>query len=301
MARRYGGTYSPDAPEGDGRERVSADATGRPFAGRRRAPFAARLWMLTAVGVLTALPALGAAPVGVGLHVAAGVLLAFAAWITGEGARAEVAYEMRASARRPAIPRKIIGAAASALGLAALGATWAEPLAGAAVFGVMGGALHLAAFGLDPMRNKLPAGADGYQSDRVARMVEDAEAALAEMTARIRTLGDRALTTRIDGFAEAARKLFRQVEADPRDLTRARRYLGVYLRGARDATDKFVAYYARTSDAGARADYLAFLDDMEGGFAQRTERLMLDDRTGLDIELEVLRDRLRREGVKVES
>ncbi len=91
------------------------------------------------------------------------------------------------------------------------------------------------------------------------------------------------------------------MEADPRDLTQARRYLGVYLRGARDATDKFAAYYARAGDADARRDYLAFLDDMEGGFAQRTERLMLDDRTGLDIELEVLRDRLRREGVKVES
>lgn len=301
MAKRYGGAHSPDAPEGDGRARVGAAAPGRPFEGRRRAPYAARTGMLYALAAAAALPAFGAGPAGVALHVAAGAILAAAAWLTREGAKAEIAYEARAAARRPAIPRKIMGAGATALALAALGATWAEPVLGAAVFGVIGGALHLAAFGIDPLRDKLPAGADGYQSDRVARMVEDAEEALGEMTRTVATLGDRALTDRIERFAVAARRLFRQVEVDPRDLTQARRYLGVYLRGARGATDKFAAYYARSGDADARRDYLAFLDDMEGGFAQRTERLMLDDRSGLDIELEVLRDRLRREGVKLEG
>ena len=300
MAKRYGGAHSPDAPEGDARERVGAAAPGRPFEGKVRAPFAARTWILSAIGALAVIPGFWAAPVDLAFHIGAGAALLGAATLTREGAKAEAAYHARPAARRPAVPRKVIGAVLTALALGFLGATW-DGLAAAPVLAALGGALHLAAFGIDPLRNKLPAGADGYQSDRVARMVEDAEATLMQMGERIATLGDRALTSRIERFAAAARKLFRQVEADPRDLTQARRYLGVYLRGARDATDKFAAYYARTRDADARRDYLAFLDDMEGGFAQRTERLMLDDRTGLDIELEVLRDRLRREGVKVES
>lgn len=300
MARRYGGAHSPDAPQGDGRERIDAAAPAGPFEGKVRAPFAARTWLLSAVAALAVVPGFFASPVDLAFHIGAGAALFGAATLTREGAKAEAAYHARAAARRPAVPRKMMGAALSALALGLLGATWDGVLA-APVLAVLGGALHLAAFGIDPLKNKLPAGADDYQSDRVARMVEDAEATLREMRERIATLGDRALTSRIERFAAAARRLFRQVEADPRDLTQARRYLGVYLRGARDATDKFAAYYARTKDADARRDYLAFLDDMEGGFAQRTERLMLDDRTGLDIELEVLRDRLRREGVKVES
>ncbi len=77
---------------------------------------------------------------------------------------------------------------------------------GAIVFGVLGGALHLAAFGIDPMRDKLPTGADTYQSDRVARMVDDAEAILTEMTTRIGALGDRALTSRIEQLRGARRE-----------------------------------------------------------------------------------------------
>ena len=80
--------------------------------------------------------------------------------------------------------------------------------------------------------------------------------------------------------------------------TAARRYLGVYLLGARDATVKFADIYARTRDPQVRADYEALLDDLEKEFAARTEKLLLDDRTNLDIEIEVLRERLEREGVQ---
>lgn len=68
--------------------------------------------------------------------------------------------------------------------------------------------------------------------------------------------------------------------------------------GARDATAKFADLYARNRDQGAKADFTALLDDLEGNFAARTEKLMLDDRSDLDIEIEVLRDRLNREGIR---
>jgi 5-bromo-4-chloroindolyl phosphate hydrolysis protein len=109
--------------------------------------------------------------------------------------------------------------------------------------------------------------------------------------------GDRGLVARVEKFQTTARAMFRTVEQDPRDLTAARRYLGVYLLGARDATVKFADLYARTRDPKARADYEALLDDLEKEFAARTEKLLLDDRTNLDIEIEVLRERLEREGV----
>jgi hypothetical protein len=107
--------------------------------------------------------------------------------------------------------------------------------------------------------------------------------------------GDRTLTERVDRFAVTARRLFRTVENDPRDLTAARRYLSVYLQGARDATVRFADIYARTRDAQARADWIALMDDLDTRFAQRTEALMKNDRTDLDVEIEVLRERLAAE------
>lgn len=113
----------------------------------------------------------------------------------------------------------------------------------------------------------------------------------------IKGIGDRRLEWRVEEFAKVAREMFRQVEQDPRDLTAARKYLGVYLEGARDATAKFVELYSKTKDSQARLDYATLLQDLETNFAQRTEKLMESDRTDLDVEIEVLRDRLAREGV----
>ncbi len=82
-------------------------------------------------------------------------------------------------------------------------------------------------------------------------------------------------------------------------MTGARKYLSVYLQGARDATLKFADIYANTRDAQARADYLALLDDLDKNFAARTQKSLLEDKTDLNIEIDVLRERLSREGVRL--
>ena len=71
--------------------------------------------------------------------------------------------------------------------------------------------------------------------------------------------------------------------------------------GARDATIKFVDLYRRNQDAEARASYEALLEDLQKNFAARTEKMMLDDRSDMDIEINVLRDRLQREGVHLKN
>jgi hypothetical protein len=90
--------------------------------------------------------------------------------------------------------------------------------------------------------------------------------------------------------------MFRGVESDPRDLTAARKYLSVYLTGARDATVKFADLYRQNRDGAVRAEYVALLDDLETNFARRTQTLLSDNRTDLDVEISVLRERLGREG-----
>ena len=70
--------------------------------------------------------------------------------------------------------------------------------------------------------------------------------------------------------------------------------------GARDASVKFADLYRRRPDIAARTDYEALLTDLEQNFAARTEKLMVSDRSDMDIEIKVLRDRLQREGLKPE-
>ncbi len=295
MAQRFGGPNSPGGTSrGGGRT---------PYAGKRPARAAARVNFLFLAPLPLAIMAFFRDPRGLALSLAAFGLLTLAAWLTREGVAAQEAYEARKIARRPAIPRKIFGSVLTGAGLFVAGLINGGPMT-AALFAVLGAALHFLAFGPDPLKNKGMEGADSYQSDRVARAVEKAESHLAAMQDAIRRAGDRQLVQRVEAFGATARDMFRTLEDDPRDLTAARRYLGVYLQGARDATVKFADLYARNPDpkarARARADYTALLDDLETGFAARTRAFLSDDKTDLDVEIEVLRERLAREGVALE-
>lgn len=287
MARRFGGKFSPGA------------SAGPPEARPRRA--AARVNFLFVVPFVFVISAFRQPPVGLALDLAAFGLLILAAWLTREGLAAEAAYDARRVARRPAIPRKLFASVATGLGLAVGGldpATFSP--VNPAIFAAIGTALHFFAFGPDPLRDKGIEGESAFQTDRVARAVDEAERHLAAMREAIRRAGDPALVHRVERFSDTARAMFRAVEEDPRDLTRARRFLGVYLLGARDATVQFADLYSRTGNAEARADYEALLDDLEGSFAARTEKMLLDDKAGLDVEIEVLRERLAREGIRSE-
>jgi 5-bromo-4-chloroindolyl phosphate hydrolysis protein len=294
MAQRYGGKYSPGTDNPAGVPRTGPGAA--PPVRRARAGMRVNLLFLAPAPLVIA--AFFREPVGLAFNLGAFGVLMLAAWLTREGLIAEEAYEARTVARRPAIPRKLMGSVLTGAGLfvAAFGAE--QGIAASVVLGALGALLHGMAFGLDPMKDKGLEGVDSFQTDRVARAVEEAEKHLAAMKDAILRANDRGLTDRVEGFQATARQMFRRVEQDPRDLTAARRYLGVYLLGARDATVKFADIYARTRDPQVRADYEALLDDLEKEFAARTEKLLLDDRTNLDIEIEVLRERLEREGVQ---
>ncbi len=296
MAKRFGGKYSPDDQPDDSKP----EARGA-YEGAQVDPAGARTNILFIPAIPLVFMSLNDGAVGMTLGLVAAGTLTLAAWLLREGLRAEAAYDARKVARRPAFPRKMVASALTGIGVA-LAAYKNEPgLIAPLLFGAAAAGLHVVSFGLDPLKNKGMQGIDGFQQDRVARVVDEAEARLAEMTDAIRRAGDRKMEARVERFQTTARDLFRTVEQDPRDLTGARKYMTVYLQGARDATIKFADIYARSRDADARADYAALLDDLEQNFAARTRRMLLEDRSDLTVEIEVLRDRLQREGVRTQT
>lgn len=295
MAQRFGGQYSPDPQD----KPDQLEPRGA-YHGARVDPAGARANILFLPAVILTFTSLNDGAVGMTAGLAGAGTLALAAWLLREGLRAEAAYNARKVARRPAFPRKMAASLLTGIGTAV--AAWkSEPgLIAPLLFGGVATVLHGLSFGIDPLRDKGSEGIDTFQQDRVARAVDEAESYLDAMSDAIKRAGDRRVEARVDQFQRTARDLFRTVEEDPRDLTGARKYMTVYLMGARDATIKFADIYARTPDADARADYLKLLDDLEQNFAARTRKMLNDDRSDLTVEIEVLRDRLQQEGVRLD-
>ncbi len=284
MAQRFGGKYSPTA--------TTSTPNAVPAGVAQAAP-ERRIRLMFILPFLFLIGGYFGTPSQLIFSVTAFAALLASAMLTREGLRAEAAYRLRTIARRPALPRKALGALFMAGGLF-LGARIGQTdVIMSAVLGGFGMVLHVLTFGFDPLRNKGGAGMDAFQSDRVARYVDEAEATLTAMRDAIAPLGDRALQSRVDSFATTARGLFRGVESDPSDLTAARKYLTVYLVGARDATVKFAAHYAQTNDATARTAYESLLMDLQTTFASRSQTLIGNSQTDLNIEIDVLRERLK--------
>lgn len=301
MAQKFGGRYSPTSTTPSVPEAQDGPPATR-FRGRRaqRVRISARLMyaaplplLLAGIGEVIAGDAFGMLA-----EFGAFALLMLSAVLLNEGLRAEEAYRSRAIARPPAIPRKLFAVAATGVGVflaAAFGG--GTGLIGGVLFGAVAAAAQFLAYGADPMRRKGAAGATDFETDRVAKAIDAAEATVAEILALVRGVGDRHLEARVESMLTAVRDVFRTVEEDPRDLTRARKFLSVYLTGARDATAKFAQLYSKRASPEVRADYEALLSDLEASFRAHREELLRDDKVALDVEIEVLRERLQQEGV----
>ena len=293
MARRYGGKYSPTEGEADAAE------TRAPMQTMRVDPAGARANLMFLPPVILLFTSLFAGAVGLVAGLLGAASLALGAWLLREGLRAEDEYRSRKIARRPGIPRKLFAAVLTGAG-AALAAWTTDPgVVAPVLFGLAAGGLHVAAFGLDPMRSKGMEGIDTFQQDRVARYVDEGERRLAEMADAAKRAGDRQVEERVARFQATAREMFRTIEEDPRDLAAARKFMSVYLQGARDATVKFADLYSRTQDRGAKSDYLMLLTDLEQTFEKKNRKMLLDNNQDLAVEIDVLRDRLGREGVRL--
>ncbi len=292
MAKSFGGKYSPtgNGPQGNDLREAVLDQRKIDAAGTKA-------YLLFLPGVLLAFLSLNEGAVGLATGLIGAAILTLAAWLTRDGLRATAEYNARKVARRPALPRKMIGSILTGVGIALASMMNDSSIIAAVLYGVVAGGLHTTAFGIDPMRDKRMEGIDTFQQDRVAKVVDEAEAHLASMKDHIANIGDRHLDNRVEQFQAMARKMIRTVEEDPRDLTGARKFLSVYLMGARDAAAKFADLYKRQRDEAARGDFEELLADLEQNFAARTEKMLLDDRSDMDIEIKVLRDRLQREGL----
>lgn len=300
-AQRYGGKYSRD-PGPSGTSGADPAPPVPPFRNRRASRISTRARLMFFLPLPLLFAGLGAIRRGSAIEMVAelggfAALLA-SAWLLNEGLRAEAAYDARAVAKPPAIPRKLFAAVLTGVAIAGLDLVSLDrpPLA-ALAFGLAGTAAQILAFGLDPMRRKGMEGVDDFAGERVARAIDQAEALVRDTIAAASRIGDARVAGRIERLCDQARDLFRAVERDPRDLGKARAFLSVYLLGLRDATVKFADLYSRTRDPATLESYESLLADLETSFAKQRTHLLEDNRSDLDVEIEVLRERLQQDGL----
>lgn len=243
---------------------------------------------------LEAAPAL-ALVLGIGLLFVGGVLIE-------RGLRAEAALAGRTLARAPRLPGKLAGSIAAAAGAAVigLGAVPGGPLMAAIYGGLVFFGCRLA-YGADPRtdRDAVAKAADraGMRPAEVLAVLEEANAKIRAIESAAAGLRSRELGERVGRIAAQARAVLAQIEKDPRDIARARRFLVTYLDGTRDVIAKFGEQQHEVAGTELAGNFRRVLDTIEQVFKEQEEVLKRDDKLDLEVQLEVLETQLRREGV----
>jgi hypothetical protein len=224
-----------------------------------------------------------------------------AAWLIRQGRLAEREYAARTITRAPP-PRKLAGIALVGLGafsLSALGA--GQPaILGLVAAALMGFAAYLT-YGLDPRADK---GLDAKLADRAGLKTEAVLAALEEARAKVRAieaqargLHSRELKDRLARITRSAEAVLAQIEKDPGDLRRARRFLVTYLDGTRDVVSGYRAQQQDLADTPLADNFRHVLETVERVFEEQREILKRNESLDLEVQIEVLKTQLEREGV----
>ena len=215
---------------------------------------------------------------------ALGILL-LGAWITRKGLDQEKRRPMSST-----LPLKTLGSVIVAGGALFTALIAGHNLAIAICFGVAAFLGFYLAYGFDK-RIKLSSDKDVATAlEEAYRKLERLE--LASDNIQSRDFQDRLM--RIVGWGE---QILERIGDDPEDFRRARKFLNVYLDGAQQVTDKFARTQGDANSAELEANFKTLLDDMETVCQEQYQHLVDNDMVDLDVQIEVLTTRLKREGV----
>ena len=267
--------------------------------GRFPSPKGVLMFLLPLPVLFAAIASLARGHLGGLLGNAAGyALFLVGALLLRQGLLSEAEYDRRRVAKAP-WPLKTLGGGVIALatGVTAwLGA--GQPLVMAVAFGLAALLGCYLSYGFDPLAAKRFTDRDGVDvTDRVLEALTQAEQSIAVIEQSTRNIRNAELNSRLRRIVALARRVLTMLEEDPRDLRRARKFLNVYLDGARQVTEGYAKTHTRAASPELEDNFRRVLATIEEVFQEQQQKLLETDVTDLDVQIEVLTTQLKREGV----
>ncbi|MCB1802136.1 MAG: 5-bromo-4-chloroindolyl phosphate hydrolysis family protein [Gammaproteobacteria bacterium] len=167
---------------------------------------------------------------------------------------------------------------------------------GGIVFGLIAAAGFHLAYRLPPARDRGTSARPRIEDAALRSRLQQAEERIVAIERAALSIGNAELEGRLMRIAHHGRALLEQLAQQPDDVFRSRRFLNVHLEGA----ERVAVGYARTHrllPGGVLENrFRNVLEQIESAFISQRQQLARKDATDLDVQIEVLRKQLQREG-----
>jgi hypothetical protein len=234
---------------------------------------------------------------------AAAAALAFALIATGaffnrRGILEELVAPERRFTRSWAMPHKYAAVVAVSAGtiVAAYGAVGQNGLVSTA-FGLLALAGFHMAYRLPHPRAAFGVPLEALSDKTLQKALAQAELRILAIEKSALRIGNRELEQRLQRIAKQGRAILDQMVARPEERFRARKFLNVYLEGAERVASRYAKTHRLARGQELEQNFRNVLVEIENVFGQQLSRLAEHDVFDLDVQIEVLRKQLEREGI----
>ena len=222
-----------------------------------------------------------------------------AAWFLRQGARYQWQAQKRKWARSTRVPWRFsaalfTGAAAFIVPTMVTG----HSLLIGAVSAIVGFAGVVLAYGWDPQYDKSKdVSRFGVTTEEIIEALDEAEGNLTDIENSARQIGNNELKIRLGRIVGKTRGILSLIEEDPKDLRRARKFLKVYLNGAKNVSAQYARTHKHQDNEVLEQNFRNVLDSIENVIEEQHSKLLENDALDLDVKIEVLEAQLKHEGI----
>ena len=152
-------------------------------------------------------------------------------------------------------------------------------------------------YGFDPSRKNPDIAAIGITSEEVIELLDEGEARIKAIEEARKGIRNAEFRDRLKRITTEARNILGVIEEDPRDARKARKFLKVYLDGAQQVTEGYVAAHKNDDEPALEDNFRRVLVTIETVIAEQQKKLRENNLSELDVQIEVLQLQLEKEGV----
>jgi len=147
-------------------------------------------------------------------------------------------------------------------------------------------------YGFDPRKDKLENIGD-ISAEFVLETLFSARAKLAEVEEDMKKISEKTLHQQLSIATNKGYEILNNIEADPKDLRVARKFIVVYIEGIKNVTSAYTDIKEDEVSNQTKERFSTLLNDVEKRFDKEILRLKKNNQFDLDVQIDVLHQQIK--------
>lgn len=209
------------------------------------------------------------------------------------GLTKEYEYHTTTLTKAPSVPYKMVSA-----GMLGLSTVYTASFAGGEglLTGLFLGAIatvgYFLFYGFDPRVDKLENIGD-ISAAFVIETLAEARGKLASVETNMKLIKEPEVHAKLRVATDKAYEILNNIEADPKDLRVARKFIIVYIDGVKKVTESYTGMKEDEINAETKEKFSMLLSDVEKKFDSEIVRLKKNNQFDLDVHIDVLQEQIK--------